>query len=201
VKLHLASPPTQSDANPTRSFTALPAKDQGCSGSCSGRRTGTPDSSRRITTRAQGKHAAPLEFRSYDRHVEVKLGKRHVENVTVAGPGAAVEVADRDATITVSVELGPPPDQQWIEIWKRGDFPIDLEEPVLHDRPWLLFTAEKKDLERAWQAIKARLEATNLGYAGEVIPAREAARRLDQANVDEATDALEDAQRLVDELE
>jgi hypothetical protein len=138
--------------------------------------------------------------RSYDRQVEVKLGKRQVENVTPVGPGPAVEVADND-TITVSVELGPPPDQEWIEIWKRGDFPMDLEEPVLHDRPWLLFTAEKKDIERAWRAIKARVEATNLAYAGSVIPAREAARRREQAKADVAAEALEDAQRLVDELE
>ena len=149
---------------------------------------------------SSGEAGPPLEFRSYDRHVEVKLGKRHVENVTVAGPGPAVEVTDRD-TITVSVELGPPPDQEWIEIWKRGDFPMNLEEPVLHDRPWLLFTAEKKDLERAWQAIKARVEATNLAYAGEVIPVREAARRRERAKADVAAEALEDAQRLVDDLE
>jgi hypothetical protein len=132
--------------------------------------------------------------------MEVKLGRRHVENVTVAGPALAVEVADRD-TLTVSVELGPPPDQEWIEFWKRGDFPMDLEEPVLHNRPWLIFTVEKKDLERAWQAIKARVEATNLAYAGEVIPAREAAGRREQAKADVAAEALEDAQRLVDELE
>jgi hypothetical protein len=132
--------------------------------------------------------------------VEVKLGKRHVENVTVMGPGPTVEVGERD-TITVSVELGPPPDQEWIEIWKRGDFPVDLEEPVLHDRPWLVFSAEKQDLERVWQAIKARVEATNLAYAGSVIPAREAARRREQAKADVAAEALEDAKRLVDELE
>jgi hypothetical protein len=133
--------------------------------------------------------------------MEVRLRRRHVENVTVAGPGAAVELADRD-TITVSVELGPPPDQEWIEIWKRGQFPMDLEEPVLDNRrPWLIFTVEKKDLERAWQAIKVRVEATNRAYAGEVIPAREAAGRREQAKADVAAEALEDAQRLVDELE
>ena len=132
--------------------------------------------------------------------MEVRLGIRHVESVTVAGPGPLVEVADRD-TITVSVELGPPPDQEWTEIWKRGDFPMDLEEPVLDNRPWLIFTVAKKDLERAWQAIKARVEATNLAYAREVIPAREAADRREQAKADVAAEAVEDAQRLVDELE
>jgi hypothetical protein len=67
---------------------------------------------------------------------------------------------------------------------------MDLEEPVLHDRPWLLFTAEKKDLERAWQAIKARVGATNLAYAREVVPAREAARRRERATADVAAEAV-----------
>jgi hypothetical protein len=140
--------------------------------------------------------------------MEVRLGHRHLEGVTVAGhtefitagPGPAVQLADAD-TVTVSVELEPFPDQPWIELWKRGSFPMSLEEPRFHERKWLVFTAEKKDMHGAWDAIKTRVKATNRAYAEEVIPAREAAARRNQAQADVGAAAREEAQRLVDDLE
>jgi hypothetical protein len=139
--------------------------------------------------------------------MEVKLGRRHLEDVTVvgdtefitAGPGSAVRLSDAD-TVTVSVELETFPDLEWLELWKRGSSPIGLEEPVFHQHK-LLFTAEKKALQQAWDAIKARVEATNLSYAQEVIPEREAAAHRDQAKADVDAAAREEAQRLVDGLE
>jgi hypothetical protein len=138
--------------------------------------------------------------------MEVKLGRRQLEDVTVvgqtefitAGPGSAVRLSDADI-VTVSVELEPFPDLERLGLWKRGSSPIGLEEPVFHQHK-LVFTAEKKAVQQAWDAIKARVEATNLSYAEEVLPEREAAAHRNQAKAAMPLRARR-AQRLVDGLE
>jgi hypothetical protein len=143
--------------------------------------------------------------------VDVELVDKQVENVTGAGEVESIIVsaydeptqtiiAERDM-LTVSAGLEPVPDAEWRKLWERGDFPNDLDEPHFWRGTRLLFTVAKEDLGRAWDAIKARVEATNAAYTADVVPRREAEKESRERAERAERDALVEAQRLVDELE
>jgi hypothetical protein len=111
--------------------------------------------------------------------VEVKLGTPTLEDVgetAIAaawlapeplGPGmeASGEHHEEWVDIDVAVELQPWPDRYWLLLWQEEafDWPTRLEEPLLDGRS-LIFSAPEDELQQAWDAVKARVAATNLAY-------------------------------------
>jgi hypothetical protein len=121
--------------------------------------------------------------------VEVKLGKRTLEDVGESSMGIAWVAPDPLAPglpasgeheeewvdIVVGVELQPWPDRTWLTFWQEEDFhwPDRFDLPVLDGRK-LIFEARENELEEAWAAVKARVEATNQLYREEfTTPKRE----------------------------
>jgi hypothetical protein len=72
--------------------------------------------------------------------------------------------------IDVAVELHPWPNRDWLLFWQEEEFdwPKHFDEPLLDGRR-LVFSAPEEDLERAGNAVKARVKATNEAY-GEQFP-------------------------------
>jgi hypothetical protein len=102
--------------------------------------------------------------------VEVKVGKPTLKNIQMHD-AAVVFIRGRESSggwheewvgVTVAVELQPGPDQDWLVLWRDGEmnWPRHLEEPILEGRK-LIFQAREDELEEAWAAVKARVEATN----------------------------------------
>jgi hypothetical protein len=102
--------------------------------------------------------------------------------------------------IEVSVELEPRPDRYWLLFWQDEDlsWPERLEEPVL-DGETLRFSAPEEELQKAWDAVKLRVAATNEAYAEH---RSEGGRRPDDRHGASRlyTELRERAQRRVDEL-
>jgi hypothetical protein len=147
--------------------------------------------------------------------VEVKLGKPTLEAVGWSGAGQAlVEIApggweqSLDAyseewiDITVAVELQPRPDRDWLVFWEEEEelgWPDHLSPPLL-DGETLIFGAREQELEEAWAAVKACVDATNRAYreARALVPdgyEPDAAAQESLARLREA------AQRRIDALE
>lgn len=134
--------------------------------------------------------------------MEVKLGKRKVE----ALPGEEQRAgghwtAHPPDQVQVSCELDPWPDLEWRTLWARQDYPADLDEPSFSFQPFALFAAREADLDRAWESLKARVDATNRAYAEEVIPAREADQRKREEDEDARRRRMKELQARVDELD
>ena len=114
--------------------------------------------------------------------VEVKLGRPTLEDVVEAGAGQAwIEIEpgpkggvssggheEEWVEVTVGVELQPWPDRHWLAFWQEADldWPDRLETPVLDGRK-LIFDAREEELEEAWAAVKARVDAANRMYREE----------------------------------
>jgi hypothetical protein len=111
--------------------------------------------------------------------MEVRLGKPTLEDVgetmfsaARVGPGdgemSSGEEHEEWVDITVAVELQPWPDRHWLAFWQEMDleWPEHLEAPTLDGRR-LIFEAREQELEEAWAAVKARVEATNRLYREE----------------------------------
>jgi hypothetical protein len=110
--------------------------------------------------------------------VKVKLSKPQLEDVAesaiqmawegVHAPGmpALEETQEEWIEIVVGVELQHWPDGTWLTFWREEDveWPERFDEPMLDGRK-LIFTASEDQLEEAWAALKARVEATNRLYA------------------------------------
>lgn len=112
--------------------------------------------------------------------MEVKLGKPTLEDVGEAGMGMAwfeghpngdVSSGGHDeewVEITVGVELQPWPDRNWLAFWQEEElgWPDHLEKPLLDGRR-LIFETREDELEEAWAAVKARVDAANRMYREE----------------------------------
>jgi hypothetical protein len=114
--------------------------------------------------------------------VEVKLGRPTLEDVGESaigvawaapeplgpGVGASGEYEEEWVDIVVGVVLQPWPDRDWLAFWQEEGihWPDRFEEPVLDGRK-LVFEAREDELEGAWAAVKARVEATNRAYREE----------------------------------
>ena len=147
--------------------------------------------------------------------VEVKLGKPTLEDVgeTAIGmswvmpepplPGmpATGDHEEEWIEIDVAVELQPWPDRNWLTFWQEEDlhWPRGLDEPVLDGRR-LIFSAPEADLQQAWDAVKARVAATNAMYREEfeLPPGEQEADRRGNSNL--YAQLRELAQRRIDEL-
>jgi len=93
------------------------------------------------------------------------------------------------------------PDEEWIELLREyGDFPADLEEPRL-EHGKLRFEARDEDLERAWNAIDQRVNATNRIYGAVLVPRDRTGRRTEAARRANVDQRIDEAQRLLDSLE
>ena len=145
--------------------------------------------------------------------MEVKLGKPTLEAVGESGIGAAlVEIAPNGTEsseeyeeewidITVAVELQPRPDRDWLVFWQEEDlgWPDHLSPPLL-DGETLIFEAREQELEKAWAAVKARVDATNRAYREEraLVPD---GYEPDAAEQESLARLREAAQRRIDALE
>lgn len=139
--------------------------------------------------------------------MDIELGKRTVEGYEKAGEAIIVSAGRSGGLETnphdlmyVSVELSGHPDRDWLELWKEQDYPNDLEEPRI-ERGRLEFDTPPDDLERTWDAIKRRVAATNDRYSAEIVPARQDARARQQETAEARAQAIDEAQRRLDELE
>jgi hypothetical protein len=107
--------------------------------------------------------------------MEVKLGKPTLEHVGESAtamawsglqptPGNSTAGEDKEEWIAigVAVELDPWPDRDWLTFWQEEDldWPDRFEEPMLDGRK-LMFEASEEELQAAWDAVKARVAATN----------------------------------------
>jgi hypothetical protein len=114
--------------------------------------------------------------------VEVKLGKPTLDGFgTGAASTAWIErypgeeprsggTHEEYVWVTVAVELQPWPDRNWLVFWQdeEMDWSRHFEEPILDGRKLFLDVQEDK-LEEAWNALKARVEATNRAYREEYL--------------------------------
>lgn len=141
--------------------------------------------------------------------MEVKLGKPMLEDVGETGIRAAwggqAPTPEMPASgeyhkewidVVVGVELDPWPDRDWLTFWRDEDLdrPDWFKEPVLDGRK-LIFEAPEKALQAAWDAVKARVAATNRAYRE--FSADEDADRGDPKMLAPLREA---AQRRIDEL-
>jgi hypothetical protein len=145
--------------------------------------------------------------------VEVKLGKPTLEDVGEAAIGmswvmpepplpgmpATGDHEEEWIEIDVAVELQPWPDRNWLTFWQEEDlhWPRGLDEPVLDGRR-LIFSAPELELQQAWDAVKARVAATNLAYREQFPPGEQEADRRGDPEV--YTQLRELATQRVDEL-
>ena len=107
--------------------------------------------------------------------------------------------------LEVEVELDAEghawPDDEWLALFREyAKFPSDLEEPRL-EHGKLRFEAPEQDLERAWTAIKQRVQTTNRLYCEMLRPRDRAGRRDEDARRDGVDERVREAQRLLDSLE
>jgi hypothetical protein len=143
--------------------------------------------------------------------VEVKLGKPMLEDVgeteiraawggqVAPPPGmpASGEYQREWLDIGVYVALEPRPDRSWLLLWQEEEFdsPDGPLEPLI-DGGTLYFSAPEEELQAVWEAIKARVAATNALYRGECFPDEDEAERHGALDAN----LRERAQRRVDEL-
>ncbi|HLX31561.1 MAG TPA: hypothetical protein VKR79_02210 [Gaiellaceae bacterium] len=123
----------------------------------------------------------------------IQLGSPHVLGV---GYGDLIEVE-----VELDAEGHAWPDSEWLSLFREyAKFPSDLEEPRL-EHGKLRFEAHKDDLERAWNAIKERVHATNRQYSDMLVPRDRAGQRDEAARRDVVDERVREAQRLLDALE
>jgi hypothetical protein len=141
-----------------------------------------------------------------------RLGKRTIEGYDAAGESiiihaeGGVETNPHDV-IHVKVDLiadasqfSNQPDHDWLELWGQQDYPNDLDEPKIESGA-VFFTVAPPDLERAWEALKGRVEATNEQFNATVLPAREASTRKRETEEQARQRQIEEAQRRLDALD
>lgn len=123
----------------------------------------------------------------------IRLGSRRVLGI-VRGDLLEIEVAlDADGLAW--------PDEEWLSLFREyGNFPADLEEPRL-EHGKLRFEARDEDLERAWNAIDQRVNATNRTYEAVVVPRDRMAQRTETVRRDNVDRRIDEAQRLLDSFE
>ena len=145
--------------------------------------------------------------------MEVTLGKPTLEAVGESGIGTALVEIAPDGTesseeyeeecvdITVAVELQPRPDRNWLVFWQEEElgWPGHLSPPLL-DGETLIFEAREQELEEAWAAVKARVDAANRAYREErgLVPD---GYEPDAAEQESLARLREAAQRRIDALE
>jgi hypothetical protein len=143
--------------------------------------------------------------------VEVALGKPMLEDVGKSGiaiawegplgPGMAEsgEHQEEWVDIIVGVELRPWPYRNWLTFWQEEElsWPDHLDAPRLDGRK-LIFEAREDELEEAWAAVKARVEAANRLYREHFSPLDEPTSHQDEGPL---TRLRESAQRRIDALE
>lgn len=137
--------------------------------------------------------------------MRVALGKRRIEAVTEPGEGVVIHAeggisTNQEREFSVSVDLAPAPDPDWLRVWQQQDVPLPVTELAFEGDRLVVVVADSQ-LERAWEGIVRRVEATNAVYANELLPAREAAARLRDAQTAARGKAIAEAQRRVDALE
>ena len=93
------------------------------------------------------------------------------------------------------------PDGEWLTLFREyAKFPSDLEEPRL-EHGKLRFEVHEDDLERAWTAIKERVQATNRLYCELLVPRDPAGQYDEDARRDGVDERVRQAQRLLDALD
>ena len=93
------------------------------------------------------------------------------------------------------------PDGEWLTLFREyARFPSDLEEPRL-EHGKLRVEVREAELERAWEAIKERVHATNRLYCDLLAPRDPAGQRDEDARRDSVDERIRHAQRLLDALD
>ena len=123
----------------------------------------------------------------------ITLGSRRVLGIAY---GDMLEVE-----IELEAEGQPWPDGEWLTLFREyAKFPSDLEEPRL-EHGKLRFEVHEEQLERAWTAIKQRVDATNRLYCDLLAPRDRAGQRDEHARRDSVDERVRHAQQLLDALE
>ena len=93
------------------------------------------------------------------------------------------------------------PDGEWLTLFREyAKFPPDLEEPRL-EHGKLRFEVREENLQRAWTAIRERVDVTNRLYCELLAPRDPARQRDEDARRDNVDERIRHAQRLLDALD
>jgi hypothetical protein len=123
----------------------------------------------------------------------IRLGSRRVLGIAY---GDMLEVE-----VELEAEGEAWPDGEWLTLFREYTrSPSALEEPRL-EHGKLRFEVHEKDLERAWTAIKDRVDATNRLYSDLLVPRDRAGRRDEDARRDSIEERIRHAQQLLDALD
>lgn len=128
--------------------------------------------------------------------MQVRLGKAHVKREGASGR-LVIEI-ELEASGARSGE--PAPNREWTEWFNRyRDYPGDLEEPDIRTGS-LEVEVRDEDIDRLWEALSDRINATNAAYASEVTPRLEAEERARQAANEASQKRMKKAQDVLDKL-
>jgi len=123
----------------------------------------------------------------------IRLGSRRVLGIAY---GEMLEVE-----VELEAEGDAWPDGEWLTLFREyTKFPSALEEPRL-EHGKLRFEVHDEDLERAWTAIKERVDATNRLYSDLLVPRDHAGRRDEDARRDSVDERIRHAQQVLDALD
>ena len=123
----------------------------------------------------------------------ITLGSRRVLGIAY---GDMLEVE-----IELEAEGQAWPDGEWLTLFREyAKFPSDLEEPRL-EHGKLRFEVREAELERAWEAIKQRVHATNRLYSDLLAPRDNAGQHDEDVRREDVDERIRHAQRLLDALD